>query len=119
MPEDEIDRIVDRMANRIGNNPREPLSDHQLANLLSFNAKHARFFEAKLMEWAAARLEALHAVLTAEPTRTKRYASHGSRKSWDAKGGRGRPPQVRRQSDLAARGAEPGVVVAAHRAGPA
>jgi hypothetical protein len=64
MPEDEIDRIVDRIANRIRNNPREPLSDHQLAHLPSFNAKHARFFEAKLMQWAAARLEAF---LTAEP----------------------------------------------------
>jgi hypothetical protein len=64
MPEDEIDRIVDRIANRIRNNPREPLSDHQLAHLLSFNAKHARFFEAKLMQWAAARLEGF---LTAEP----------------------------------------------------
>jgi hypothetical protein len=64
MSEDETDRIVDRIANRIRNNPREPLSDHQLAHLLSFNAKHARFFEAKLMQWAAARLEAF---LTAEP----------------------------------------------------
>jgi hypothetical protein len=71
MPEDEIqdeiDRIVDRIANRIRNNPSKPLTDHELAHLLSFNAKNARFFEAKLMQWAAARLEVLHAVLTAEP----------------------------------------------------
>ena len=76
-------------------NPREPLSDHQLAHLLSFNAKHARFFEAKLMQWAAARLEALHAVLTAEPA----DEDEALRIAWlkekrDAKGGRGRPPPV-------------------------
>ena len=87
MPEDEIDRIVDRIANRIRNNPREPLSDHQLAHLLSFNAKHARFFEAKLMQWAAARLEALHAVLTAEPAdEDEALRIAWLKKSWDAKG---------------------------------
>jgi hypothetical protein len=95
MPEDEIDRIVDRIANRIRNNPSKPLSDHQPAHLLSFNAKHARFFEAKLMQWAAFRLEALHAVLAAErPTTTRRYGPHGSGKSWAARGGRRRPPPV-------------------------
>lgn len=75
MAEDEIDRIVDRIANRIRNNPREPLSDHQLAHLLSFNAKHARSFEAKLMQWAAARLEALHAVLDGRTGRRGRSAT--------------------------------------------
>jgi hypothetical protein len=35
--------------------------------MLEGNAKHVRFFEAKLMKMAAARLEELHAILTAEP----------------------------------------------------
>jgi hypothetical protein len=34
---------------------------------LSANAKNARFFEARLMQGAAFRLDALHAALTAEP----------------------------------------------------
>jgi hypothetical protein len=67
MSEDEIGRIVERITNRIRNSPSEPISDHQLAALLSANVKNVRFFEARLMKWAAFRLEVLHAVLTATP----------------------------------------------------
>jgi hypothetical protein len=61
--EDEIDRIV----NRVRNSPRKPFSDQEIAYMLEDNAKHVRFYEAKVMKMAAARLQELHAVLTAEP----------------------------------------------------